>query len=265
MVLVDNINVPPEVLELWEKSCVLNTGFFGDKVDKKNIVWRKRNFKSLIAQSAFPSVAQLWGGLTEQEQFDWDDAGYWSGQSGWDLFVQDTLYRINNNIPGLAIPNVYHQFKVGRIQIESPAEEIEIRQNYNVQFNDFASWAFNVLANLTSTGSGSFARIRVHVEFHDPADDPGEVVDWDWDYDISTNDEWDYFGDDYDFSTLQIFSFYFEVHIYKMRGTVYIDGTELIYNDQNLAYDSQCNYFEFNWDRLTVPSGASILSVYPPD
>lgn len=266
MPYVENINVPPEVLELWEKSCVIRPGYWGVKVDKKEIVWRKRNFTSLIARGEFQGLANIWNNLTVEEQGAWDDAGYWAGMSGWDLFAMDTLYRISNGIQGVATPDLYHQYKVGEIKIAGSAEQIEIKQFYPSIPDTEVGWAFNVMTDLASTGAGSYAKFIVRIKTGYWLDD---INDWEiliYEYDLTEFDLfWEYVQDSYIDGFWGSGQITFSIKVYKMTGTVYIDGIELNYNDLNNAIDFQCNDIELYWQAVIQPSGATFLSIYPPD
>jgi hypothetical protein len=265
MTLVSDIVVPPEYQELWEKACIIRFGYYGDKVDKKFITWRKRNFPSLIARGSFQDIANLWNGLTATQQSDWDDAGYWSAQSGWDLFAQDTLYRINNEILGLATPNLYHQFKLAEIKLESPATELLITQEYNSMFESDINWAFNILCDMSSTGAGSYAKfvVKVATGYWDDDTDTPEVIEYE--YDLTEFTDWDYVSDTYVDGFYGKGSVTFEIHVYKMQGSLYIDGIELDCDDQNYATDWQCDAIEYNWNNKILTTGATFKSIYPPD
>jgi len=266
MTLVNNIDVPPEVYDLWIKSCTLRYGYFGEKVDKKDIVWRKRNFPSLIARGGFQNIADIWNGLTLAQQGDWDDAGYWAGMSGWDLFAQETLYRINNEIQGVATPNLYHQFKIAQIAVASPAVSMHIKQKYYNLPNTTIAWAFNIFSTMESIGGGSYAIFRVTVRtgyWNDDIDAPDVYV---YDYDLTEfTTLWDYISDSYIDGLLSDNDITFEIIVYNMRGMLYIDGVELDYNDQNFALDFQCNEFYANWQSVNTPDGTTWGSIYPPD
>lgn len=266
MPLVNNINVPPEVYDLWIKACTIRYGFYGDKVDKKNIVWRRRNFPSLIARGNYQGLSQLWASLTAQQQSDWDDAGYWSAQSGWDLFAQDTLYRISNEIAGVATPNLYHQFKVARANLATTTQEFFIKQDYYDIPNTEVSWAINIFCPLVSDGAGSYAKFIVRVVtgyWNDDIDAP-DIIEYEYDL-TEFNTFWDYISDSYIDGFIDTGKVFFELCIYKMTGSLYIDGVELNYNDQNFARDFQCNYVDLNWDKVQIPVGGSWSSIYPDD
>lgn len=262
---VDNFILPPEYEELWKKACVYNQSYFGDKVDKKNIIWRRRNFPSLIARGNFQGLAQLWNSLTWSQQSDWDDAGYYSGQSGWDLFAQDTLYRIANGLQGVATPNLYHQFKIGELIIPAPITHVKISQTYN--FNNVSDKTFmlNLFSNLVSVGAGSYAEVRFIVTYWDDWNLPAHLErDDEFTWDISDLAGWDWFGDG-GFSTTLVKSIEFEIEIYNMQGIVYFDGMTMIDDLVNVAVDWQCAEVEFHWSKIVFPSGTILHSIYPPD
>ncbi len=266
MTNVININVPPEAEELWAKSCVIRPGYWGDKVDKKNHIWRKRNFPSLIARGDFQGYANSWNNLTASQQSDWDDAGGWAGMSGWDLFVIDFSYRQEQGIAGIATPNLYHQFKVGKLTIPASISRVRVRQSYYTLPDTEIDWAFNVFCALTSQGAGSYAKmiVRVKTGYIIEETDAYEIIEYEYDLtEFSTL--WDYVSDSYIDGFLGNGDVSFEIDVYKMTGSLYIDGMELDYNGSNYARDFQCDHVEFNWDKILLPTGATWQSVYPPD
>lgn len=265
MSLVDNINVPPESAELWNKACVVRSGFFGTKVDRKDVVWRKRNFPSLIARSSVSGLAALWNALTSAEQSAWDDAGYWAQKSGWDLFAQDTIYRLDHNIPGVATPNLYHQYKLGEIKMTGAGQEVRLTQFYGGDFNSNVAWAMNVLCALSSAGAGSYAKWIVKVKTGYWLDDINgpEVITYE--YDLTEFTSWDYISDSYLDGFIAGNNVSFEIHIYNMTGSLYIDGMEFDHDDQNFAVDWQCDNIEISWLRNIVSGGSVVQSIYPPD
>lgn len=266
MTNVININVPPEAEELWSQACVIRPGYWGDKVDKKNKIWRKRNFPSLIARGSFQGLANAWKSLTALQQSDWDDAGYWAGMSGWDLFAIDFLYRIENEIAGLPTPNLYHQFKVGEAKLTGSGQRLYIKQDYFSLPDTEIDWAFNVFCDLVSQGGGSYAKFIVKVRTGYIIDETASPEILTYEYDLTEfNTVWDYVQDSYidGFWVFGDVSFY--IDIYNMAGSLYIDGVELDYNASNYAVDFQCDYVQFNWATIIKTAGAEWASIYPPD
>lgn len=266
MTNVININVPPEAEELWSQSCVIRPGYWGYKVDKKNKIWRKRNFPSLIARGGFQGLANAWNSLTALQQADWDDAGSWAGMSGWDLFAVDFLYRIQNEIQGIATPNLYHQFFVGRLTVPASVQRVRLQQNYYSLPDVEVSWALNVFCDMVSEGVGSYAKLIVRVKTGYIIEETESLEIIVYEYDLTEfSTLWDYIQDSYIDGFWGSGDVSFEIDVYKMSGSLYIDGVELDYNGSNYARDFQCDHVEFNWDKLILPSSAEWKSIYPPD
>lgn len=255
---VSNFHITPEQEELFQRSCVFKSQSYGDKVDSKFTIFRKRNFESLIKQSSFPDVAVAWNTLTDYQKSRWSDAGYYSQQSGWDLFAQDTAYRIANGIQGIGEPNLYHQFKVGHIHVGAPATSIAIKQDVNLAQVPAYDFAINYFANLTATGAGAYAFLFLN--FYIFID--GEWGWWEEDLSFYNSDRWEYTDDYYDFSLYPITQMYISIEIYNMQGDLYIDGLSLISCDINYAKDWQCDNIGLTWSSISVPSGAYYESVY---
>ncbi|EKE18783.1 MAG: hypothetical protein ACD_9C00239G0003 [uncultured bacterium] len=262
MPILTNFHLQPEDAELFYKSVVVRPGFWGDKADKKDVIYRKRNFEPLITQSAFPVVAELWNALADSIKDRWASAGYWSGQTGWELFSQDTNYRVNNGILGIGEANLYHQFMVGKITPGGANGEIKITQPIQMQIPGDFSFYINAISKLTSMGAGSFAKFILTISFHDPADDPGEIVTYDYEYDLSDLLWWGYVGDTWPYADVTDISASLSIHIYKMTGSLYIDGVEFNFNDVNHIKDFQCNEIENNWLPVIGPVGSDFRSVY---
>lgn len=93
-----------------------------------------RKKSAISSRSLLPQIRDLWNGLTTEEQQAWKDAGAAANYNGWNAFVQDTSYRIKNDLPGLATPSNLHTYKVGRIQMESPATNFRLEQLHPVQY-----------------------------------------------------------------------------------------------------------------------------------
>lgn len=266
MTNVININVPPEAEELWKKACVIRPGYWGVKVDKKNYIWRKRNFPSLIARGGFQGLASAWNSLTLAQQGDWDEAGYWAGMSGWDLFAIDFLYRIENNLPGMATPNLYHQFKIGKLTVPASISRVRIQQNYYTLPDTEIDWAFNIFFDMQSEGAGSYAKFIVRVKTGYIIEETASPEIIEYEYDLTEfSTLWDYVQDSYIDGFWVTGDVSFEIDVYKMSGSLYIDGVELDYNGSNYARDFQCDHVDLNWEKTLLPAGATWESIYPPD
>lgn len=255
---VENFHISPEQEELFYKSCVKKIQSYGTKIDKKDIIWRKRNFYEIEQQSVIPAVAQAWNDLRDWQQALWNDAGYYADMSGFALFSQDTAWRIANGIPGIGEPNIYHQFKVGHIKIEAPATSIIIKQPIAFGYNTEFAMGINYKSNLVSAGPSAYALLMLN--FYIFIDE--EWGWWEEDLGLYPNDRWEFTDDYYDFGLDPITEMYLSIEIHDMQGDLYFDGVYLIAGDQNLANDWQCDKIEYSWLSVSLPAGAYFNSVY---
>jgi len=258
MPLVDNFHITPEQEELFYKSCTKRDGYFGTKVDKKDIVYRKRNFENFVQQSQFPDIATAWNSLTDYVKGLWSSAGQWANRSGWDLFAQDMGYRISNQIEGIGEANIYHQYKIGKITIEAPATSIIIKQDIDVDFTVDVDFSFNYFHQLTSTADPHYAIMFLYYWRNDGFGDELHYEDISFDED----DVWQYNEDTYGFSAGTIWGAYLQIEISNMQGNLYLDGISAINNEINLVNDWQCDTIETSWASVNVPAGASFSSLY---
>ena len=93
-----------------------------------------RKVVNISSRSLLPQVRELWNGLTPTQRTNWAAAGAAQNYSGWQLFVQDTCYRLKFGIAGLATPSTLHGYKVGQIVMESPADFFRLEQLHPVEY-----------------------------------------------------------------------------------------------------------------------------------
>jgi len=123
MALVDGFNLPPEYDETFFRDVRWGNEFVNQRLIMKERPLSRAQKALVVDTSVLPEVASLWSGLTDEQRQSWSDSGVYSVQSGYNLFVQDTSYRITNGLSGVATPSAYHQYKVAR-----------------VDFSGFSSW-----------------------------------------------------------------------------------------------------------------------------
>lgn len=258
MANLDNFHILPEQEELFYKAVTVRDGFFGTKADKKFMEYRKRNFKSLIEQSQFPTIAEAWNSLSDAMKLRWESAGSWSFQSGWDLFAQDTSYRMTNHISGLGDPSDYHQFKVGHIHIGAPATSIIIKQPFPLGKGRTFDMSINFMSKLVSVGAGSYASLFLNFYIYEN----GEYYWASEEVSFYENGWWSFNGDSYDLNGVDIREVYMSIEVHNMQGDLYFDGVSLVSEDVNLANDYNCNNIDTSWQAVSVPATAFFESIY---
>ncbi len=97
-------------------------------VTKKRLLYRRGELKTLPTLSVLPEAADAWNLLSSGDKSLWEDAGFYCGLGGYNLFIQDKIYRIVNSLSGNASPSVYHQYLVGHIGIDPSSGHFLLRQ-----------------------------------------------------------------------------------------------------------------------------------------
>ena len=122
------LDVPPELVELFHKIVSPSDTRRTGSVRKHGYLQSRAKVLSLTNRSLLPAIRDLRDALTPAEIAAWKSAALAGRQNWWNLFVQDTSYRLKYDIDGLATPSTLHQYKVGRIEIAAPAERVLLTQ-----------------------------------------------------------------------------------------------------------------------------------------
>ena len=134
MALVSAMEVPPELLRLFNELLRVNDARRYGSVAKRGHLLSKAQSRAVSTRSLLPEISALWAGLSSGEKLAWKTAGEQSSYNPWNLFVQDTAYRLKYGIPGIATPSNYHQYKVGRLEINSPAAGARLAQYHPIVY-----------------------------------------------------------------------------------------------------------------------------------
>lgn len=122
------VQITPD-LEKAFKSC-LQSGdrYTFPRIIRKHAFLGRARVSFLRRAEMVSQCAATWKAFSQEERDDWIAAAAVQGMRGYNLFVQDEVYRIKYGIPGQATPDLKHQYKVGRIVIESPSKAIRLAQ-----------------------------------------------------------------------------------------------------------------------------------------
>lgn len=114
----------------------LNSGdrFINACVQRKTVLFSYRRKKGVSRKSLLPACSSAWSLLSSVEKDAWTLAGSYCNLNGWRLFVRDYCYRVINGLIGVSVPNIYYQDIVGRLQIDSPANELKIFQPHPYRY-----------------------------------------------------------------------------------------------------------------------------------
>jgi len=259
MAKADNFDPTTVQREQMLKSVRVEELYTGTKINKKDITYRKRNLRVLAAQSQFDPCASLWAGLSEAAKTRWDNAGAVCGLTGWELFFQDTTYRLLNNLPGLASPSVLHQYKVLKWIIDDQVQahsinQVHWRNRYNrnripgskkayiweVVEEFFApplTIEFNYHADLEAKDAGSYFKACVFGNGYVG----GVPTYFGACYDLDLVTGWKQFSQAYSPAVDTIYYYYLALYANRLEGIACFDNFNFEHDAQNWAFDPFCD------------------------
>jgi len=292
MVRVTYLTISESQVEKYWGQLQAGDRYISSRVVRKNVFFSRAKIKGLTARSYLPIIKDLWANFTDEQRQAWKDIDSHSQQHGWRTFVADQSKRIKFGYGGTATPNQYHQDMVGAINVESPAEECKIVQLHPSQYwvNTKVSGrknmyqpvsvteslalplkiTINFKSDLTSTGSGSFAKFYALVRHFYQGVNRETALE----IDIPLQNAWT--SDNITLSEVlgAVSSYNLYIHIYKARGTLWFDNVKAEHGGQNWVRDPYCKkiaqqftraFYQIprHWAPITLPAGADYESVYP--
>ena len=128
MAQVGALEIPPELKEAFMKLMSSTSNRRTGAIRKHGYIPSRAQVVKLTTRSLLPQIRTAWESLSPAEVAAWKAAAAVTSMNGWNLFTQDTAYRIKFGLPGLATPSLLHQYKVGRIEIAAPADRVLLAQ-----------------------------------------------------------------------------------------------------------------------------------------
>jgi len=292
------LNIPEGNEEDYYKPLQTMDRFIIPRIKPKNKLLSRKRKKIIEDRTYLKICSQLWNELSNEQKQNWKEVDPYENANGFRAFVADQTIRIKQDIEGTATPNQYHQDLVGQIKVESPAEEIKLKQSHPHTYYVYqkimgkkemyeASKVEETLnlplkigisykSNLTSTGDGSFIRFYATVRHLYQ----GQNLDYNLTINIPLSSNWNRTENtlnETDFEEEpkgQIISYNLYFHLYKVRGTLLFDNIEATHSGSNWARDPFCKEIERtfsrqfreildHWEVITLPDGSSYQSIYP--
>lgn len=233
--------------------------YYAPKINRKDIVWNKRKYEDLVTQSQIDPCAELWAGLSESAKIRWNNAGAECGLNGYQLFVQDTSFRLLNNLRGLGSPSIYHQYKILEFETGDDCHEFYIIQehlaNYTIkqknvgQKNAYTpveieeditapiTLSFKYFADLEVDGVFDF--FGCYITFYG-VKDGHYASDSIW-FDLDYSTGWVQFSEEMTPDLDIINQYYFEIDAYPLKGIFRMDDFKIEHDGQNWSFDSNCD------------------------
>ena len=294
MAQVGALEVPPELLELFHKLVSVSDTRRTGSVRKHGYLQSKKKILNLTTRSLLPQIRDLRASLTTEDIEAWKEAAAEGRQNWWNLFVQDTAYRLKHGLPGLATPSVLHQYKVGRIEIQAPATRVLLTQYHPIKYYVSKKMRGNTSvrvdvpvierlqlpltigtsyrANLSAVGAEARARMYAIVISHYQGRDIQTELSFDFDLvtgwtrtELALNEV---------IGVARTYQLFIELN--DVQGAFEWDNALANHTGTNWARDWRCsdvnneltreNYqIEKSWEELFLPFRTAFDSVYPSD
>lgn len=288
------IEIPTELQPYFQKIAQWNNRYYHAGTRKKSGIIPEKKKYNVPSRSLLPQVSALWHALSAPERAAWISAAGQTNLNGWNLFVQDTCYRIKYGHEGLATPSDYHQYKVGRIQIEAPANKIVIEQTHPIEWYKLKkitgtksqyhevlvteklmlpltvalSFRCDLEATTAEPIAKYYAKVISHYQGRDIETEIGFNLDLESDWQRKSGTLPEVLG------IARWYSLFIECR--NVRGFIEFDNVEARHTSSNYARDLRCLdvnaplsriFFQVtkSWTPLEQPNGSSFESVYPAD
>ena len=259
MALIMGITIPAGIeiiynktLKMYDISVMCNVG--------KNPRFFPRSKKYSLRQVTYLfTIAYAWSFFSDSLKNDWNFAANVTGQHGYNLYVQDKSYRIKNVIGSSANPSLYHQYLVGHIKIEAPADSAKIVQ-YNSTRVDFpASFELCYHTKLVASGADPYVKLKfIWTRYYQGQNIENEEV-----INLPLISGWDKSKQWITQQTGIRGKWRIELEINDCTGDIWFDNVFPMYGGEIKVNDPFCADVVKWWEKKDMGSGTTLETVYP--
>ena len=241
-----------KTLKMYDISLYCNIG------KNPRFLSRSRYYKLKEISYLF-AIAGSWSEFTDGIRQNWLDAGDVPGMNGYNLFVQDQSHRIKNVIGGFADPSLFHQYLVGHVNLSGSATSLIIKQSKN----DKPTFPFNFQLSrksaLTSVGGDPYVKLILYLNrYYGGQNLTDEHV-----IDIPLSSTWA--TQNYNVPLPLGVPANWEIYLAlnDVQGDLWLDNVWVTYDGVINNTDPDCDEVDLSWERISVPEGSLVESVYP--
>lgn len=283
--------IPPELDTYYKKALQSGDRFTFPRVGRKILFSSRAKKNGITEKSLLPSLSLAWKNFDTSTQNAWNSAGAMCQLTGFKLFVKDTALRIKNDLGGYSTPSTIFQARVGRLEIQAPANKIKIAQLHpltywiqrkvrgtrdqyeSVLITESFSLPLQIkISHKTSlTASGGVASARFYVEIYSHYQ--GRIITTPLNIAFGLNDAWQNNSATISNVLGLVRGYTAFIEVQNAVGTVEIDNVELNHNGHNWARDPYCQdinqaftkaFYQIpkHWVDIDVPDGAQFESSF---
>ena len=291
MAIIGGLEVPEQLIQLFRELVRPNDSRRYGSIAKNGHLLSKEQKLKVSTRSLLPQISEYWAALTPAQKAAWKTAGDASNYNQWNLFVQDTAYRLKYGLPGVATPSDLYQYKVGKLEIKAPANGARLKQYHparyyklkkvkgtkalweNVEIRELLVLPLKIELSYKSnlTAITDDARAKFYATIHSSYQ--GRTIETIAGFDLLQSTAWtrnsftatDVIGKarsydlNLDFSGV-VGEFYWDNVVARHSGTNYARDWRCVDVNNSLT---RSNYqIEKSWEEEYLPSGAAFDSVY---
>jgi len=214
---------------------------------------RLRSFTKLY------QVANAWHSLSGAQKDAWYSAADSVGLRGYSLWTQDKIYRLINNIVGNATPSIYHQYKVGKIDIGGVATNTEIRQHHVTPISLPADFKISYKGDLTASGGSPSVKAILRTLRYSG----GQNIVEDHEIDLTLSQAWETLELNIPVKQGIMAEWDIIIKLIDVTGELLFDNVFVEFDGEVKTFDPFCSDVTDNWQKTDVPAGVSFESIYP--
>lgn len=225
-----------------------------------NLMTRARKYNLKQASKLF-QCAYAWESLTQPQKDAWYTAADITGMNGYALWTQDKIYRLQNGIGGNANPSIYHQYKIGHIQINSPEENARIEYNKIVPYSLPCTIRLAYRCEMEATTIAPITALKfITTRFYS-----GQNIEDVDQIDLMPDGIWQNDQILIPIRPGHLVNWKIQIDLQNVQGNLYFDNLEVEYLATIQNDDPQQDEFPRYWQQIIGGDNVICESIYCPD
>lgn len=241
---------------------LINRRYFSNllaSVTKKRTKYSRIELKELPLRSSLIEASTAWNALSSGDKTLWQNAALVCGLSAYNLFIQDKVYRIINNLAGNAVPSTLHQYKVGHLYLPNSSGYFVLKQVGTNVFTFPASLHLHKKTVLTDENpSNGYIKVTFKYKYNDGG---GEQTQTD-ELTLSLNEDWASVTVPITEKVTQTEHWELLIQGNYLHGDLWFDNLYVTAVDGYVNFDVNCDQCNRYFFYVIKPNNSVIESVY---
>jgi len=283
--------IPDGMDNMLSKSLTSGDRYQFSTIRRKPVSVPRKKLVALTQKSLMPQAKIQWATLTTEQKNAWVSASAFGHDSGWQLFFTDYCARVQNALALAHAPSDIVQYKVGHVDIASPATGILLEQVHPLTYwvnkkvsgsrdqyapvkitEDFAlplQISVSYKTSLVTTDDDAFVKMYAVVL----SNYQGRDIYTNLEINFDLRSDWVRVSQSLSTVLGAVKSYSVFIEAQSVQGFFEFDNVSIFHSSQNWARDPKCNNInqEFtkafyqipaHWAPVVLDSGAYYYSIY---